>query len=332
MTAKKVLAALTLALIGGGVWFWTAYQSNHQGALVLSGNVDIRLVDASFQVEGRLQDMLVEEGDKVVRGQILARVDDAYLNDQVALVRARVAAQQAATDKLVSGSRAEEIAQARARVAERRAAVANARATFKRQDELARRDVASQQRRDDAEAALKQAEAQLAQDQEALDLALSGPREEDLRAAFAQLEGERALLTLAERRLSDAELAAPADGVVQTRVREPGAMVASGTVVYTIALSSPVWVRAYVGEPDLGRAVPGTAVEVRTDSAPDQVYAGQIGFVSPVAEFTPKSVETPNLRTSLVYRLRIVVENPDDGLRQGMPVTVTLPVTLATRP
>jgi len=328
MTAKKILAVLTLILLGGGFWLWNVYEANHPGALVLSGNVDIRTADASFRVEGRLQEMLVEEGDTVTSGQALARLNDDYLRDQMALASARVAVQQAVVDKLVSGSRAEEIAQAQGLVAERRAAVTNARATFTRQQELARRDVASQQRLDDAEAALKQAEAQLAQTQDALDLALSGPREEDIRAAFAQLEGERALLSLAGRRLNDAELTAPADGVVQTRIREPGAMIAPGTLVYTIALTTPVWVRAYVGEPDLGLAVPGTAVEVRTDSTPDKVYVGQIGFVSPVAEFTPKAVETPSLRTSLVYRLRIVVNNPDDSLRQGMPVTVTLP----TRP
>ena len=90
-----------------------------------------------------------------------------------------------------------------------------------------------------------------------------------------------------------------------------------------LGLDKPVYVRAYVGEPDLGRIVPGTAVRVRSDSS-DKVYRGQVGFISPRAEFTPKTVETTDLRTDLVYRLRVLVEEPDEGLRQGMPVTVHL--------
>jgi HlyD family secretion protein len=283
------------------------------------------LVDVSFRVEGRLAEMLVEEGDRVEQGQLLARLDPAYLRDQLALAQARHDAQMAVVDRLTAGSRAEEIAQARALVEERKATLENARATFNRLADLSERNVASQQRKDDAQAALKEAEAKLKQARDALDLVVAGPRAEDIRAALAQLDAEQATLSLARRRLADADLLSPATGTIQTRVREPGAMMSMGSTVYTIALASPVWVRAYVAEPDLGRAVPGAQVQVFTDSAPDKAYRGQIGFVSPVAEFTPKTVETPDLRTSLVYRLRVVVENPDDGLRQGMPVTLTFP-------
>jgi HlyD family secretion protein len=108
---------------------------------------------------------------------------------------------------------------------------------------------------------------------------------------------------------------------VLTRVREPGSMVSAAAPVYTLSLRDPVYVRAYVGERQLGQVVPGTAVTVRSDSS-DKTYQGQVGFVSPRAEFTPKSVETTELRTDLVYRLRIVVADPDDALRQGMPVTI----------
>ncbi|MEX0643767.1 MAG: HlyD family efflux transporter periplasmic adaptor subunit, partial [Parvularculaceae bacterium] len=146
--------------------------------------------------------------------------------------------------------------------------------------------------------------------------------EEDVKAAQAALSAEKAALSLAQRRLSDTDLVAPNDGVILTRVREPGAVVGPGQPIYTLSLTSPVWVRTYVAEPDLGNIRPGAAAVVRTDSG-DQ-YDGQIGFISPTAEFTPKSVETKELRTSLVYRVRVIIDNPDDGLRQGMPVTVTL--------
>jgi len=91
--------------------------------------------------------------------------------------------------------------------------------------------------------------------------------------------------------------------------------------VFTLSLRNPIYVRAYVSEQELGRIHQGSKVTVRTDSSA-KVYQGQVGFVSPRAEFTPKSVETTDLRTDLVYRLRIVVADGDEGLAQGMPVTV----------
>jgi len=107
-------------------------------------------------------------------------------------------------------------------------------------------------------------------------------------------------------------------------------MVASQSTVYSLSLDAPVYVRAYVGEPDLGRIAPGTPVRVRTDAS-EKAYSGQVGFVSPRAEFTPKTVETTDLRTDLVYRLRIVVDDADDALRQGMPVTVEVDVRPAAK-
>ncbi len=138
----------------------------------------------------------------------------------------------------------------------------------------------------------------------------------------ARLDTAKAQLALARTSLEDTVLTSPSPGTVLTRVREPGAIVASGDVVYTISLDNPVWVRTYVEEPDLGRIYPGRKVRVFTDSGRE--YEGQIGFISPRAEFTPKTVETAALRTDLVYRLRVVVNAPDQGLRQGMPVTLSL--------
>jgi len=128
----------------------------------------------------------------------------------------------------------------------------------------------------------------------------------------------------AKIQLADTELHAPSNGVILTRAQEVGAIVQAGATVLTLSLQTPVWVRAYVDEPHLGDVHPGAKVEVFTDSKPDQPYHGQVGYISPRSEFTPKSVETEELRTSLVYRLRVVVSDPDASLRQGMPVTVKL--------
>ncbi|MBP5621753.1 MAG: HlyD family efflux transporter periplasmic adaptor subunit, partial [Thermoguttaceae bacterium] len=123
----------------------------------------------------------------------------------------------------------------------------------------------------------------------------------------------------------DAVLTAPNDGVVLTRVAEPGAIVAAGQTIATLSARDVVWVYIFIEEPDLGKVAPGTPVEITTDSS-EKTYVGHVGYVSPEAEFTPKTVETPNLRTNLVYRARIVVDAPDLGLRQGAPVDVKIPL------
>jgi HlyD family secretion protein len=140
----------------------------------------------------------------------------------------------------------------------------------------------------------------------------------------AKVQTAKTRVAKAETALADTEIKAPADGTILTRVREPGAIVSAGQPVYTLAVDDPVWVRTYVAEPDLGRIYPGQPAKIFTDSRPDQPYQGQIGFISPQAEFTPKNVETTQLRTDLVYRLRVIVDNPDRGLRQGMPVTIKI--------
>ncbi len=169
--------------------------------------------------------------------------------------------------------------------------------------------------RDQAQATLKSAQDKLRQYR-------SGNREQDIAQAKASLEQAQAQLAQAELNLQDSTLIAPSDGTLLTRAVEPGTVLNEGGTVFTVSLTRPVWVRAYVDERNLDQAQPGRKVLLYTDGRPDKPYHGQIGFVSPTAEFTPKTVETPDLRTDLVYRLRIVVTDADDALRQGMPVTV----------
>lgn len=325
VSKRTIVAATVLVVLAGAAGLgWKYYGDPHENSdqLVLLGNMDVRQVNLAFKVAGRIATVMVEEGDAVKAGQIVASLEKEDFEDGVRLARARVKGQEAARAKLETGTRPEEIEQARALVTQRQAALRLAQATLKRQEVLAAREFASHQVHDEAQARVDESRAQLRAGQEALGLAETGPRQEDIEQARAQLNADRATLSLAERRLADATLMAPNDGVILTRVREPGAIVAVGETVYTLSLTSPVWVRTYVDEPDLGRIHAGMQAEVRTDSG--GIYQGQIGFISPIAEFTPKTVETRELRTSLVYRLRVIVENPDNGLRQGMPVTVVL--------
>ena len=158
----------------------------------------------------------------------------------------------------------------------------------------------------------------------AAQLVIKGPRKEDIAQAQSQLQAARAEEALTRRQLEEAELKAPVDAVVRARLMEVGDMASPQRPVYTLAITQPKWVRAYVSEARLGRLVPGMPANVTTDSRPEQSIAGRIGYISSVAEFTPKTVQTEELRTSLVYEVRVLVDDPQDTLRLGMPATVHL--------
>ncbi|WP_198962771.1 efflux RND transporter periplasmic adaptor subunit [Mangrovitalea sediminis] len=154
-------------------------------------------------------------------------------------------------------------------------------------------------------------------------------------AAYATYQAQQAAVALAQRQLDDTRLYAPADGIVENRILEPGDMASPSTPVYTIALLSPTWVRAYVPETAMGRIRTGMRAAVSTDSFPNHRYEGWIGYISPTAEFTPKTVQTPALRTALVFEVRVYVCDTRDELRLGMPATVhidTQPSTPAQPP
>lgn len=323
MSAKRLILIALIVAAGMGGWWWSHNTHRPSTSLVLYGNIDVRQVDLAFVVEGKIVELTTDEGVSVAAGQLLARIDSAPYADTVAVAEARVANQAAQLAKLEAGSRPQEIARARADLEAARAHLANAEATLQRKQTLAQQDFAARQTLDDSRAEAQSARAAVDARQADLRLVEEGPRKEEIAAARALLASEQALLSLARYRLSETNLVAPSAGVVLTRARQVGAVVGAGSVVFSLALSDPVWVRTYIGEPELGILRPGMAVGVTTDSHPGKVYRGTVGFVSPTAEFTPKSVETPELRTDLVYRVRVIVENPDDGLRQGMPVTVT---------
>ncbi len=321
---KPIAGLLVVAVLVGGYLGYRQWMTDANGAMPpLYGNVDIRDVQLGFRVSGRLAEMHLEEGDPVTAGDLLARLDELPLREALAVAEANVMEATANLDRANTGSRPQEIEQAEAGVEEARAALVNANKRLARQQDLFRQGLNSQRALDDAESQQEQAQARLRSAQEALALAREGFREEDRAAAAAALAAAEARRDQAATQLDDTRLLAPSDGVIQVRAREPGSMVNIGEPVYTLSLTDVVYVRAYVGETHLGQVVPGAAVEVLSDSS-ERVYRGQVGFVSPRAEFTPKTVETPELRTDLVYRLRIVVTEPDDNLRQGMPVTVRL--------
>ncbi len=321
---KRIFVLVLLGLVGAGAWFYFKKHREEESELVLYGNIDIREVNLGFRVSGRLDKLLFDEGDAVKPGDVIARLDDEPYKNRLANARALAESSRARLRLRETGNRPQEIAQARALVHEREVTHENAERLRKRMDELLSSKGVSVQDRDNAQAAADEAAARLQSARESLALLEAGFREEDVAQARADLQQAEASVAVAELDLKDTVLVAPSAGVILTRANEAGTILAAGTTVFTVSLENPVWARAYIGESNLGKIHSGTRVLLSTDSSPGKSYRGQIGFISPRAEFTPKSVETKDLRTSLVYRLRIVVENPDAALRQGMPVTIRL--------
>ena len=335
MSRKKIGAAVlivALAAAAGGVWWHYNRAGEAQPYLTLHGNIDIRQVALAFTVSGRIARVLAQEGDRVERGQVLAELDTEQLRHVVAEAEARVAAQRQVVARLEAGSRPEEIRQARAQVEAARADERNAQQNYTRLQALARQNFISQQRADEARYALEAAHARLKAADEGLQLLLAGPRREDIAAAKATLAAQEAALALARRNLEDGSLKAPQDAVVENRILEAGDMASPQQPVFTLALVKPLWVRAYVGEPDLGKLRPGNLAYVLTDTHPGKRYRGWIGFISPTAEFTPKSVQTEEVRTTLVYQVRVFVCDAQGELRLGMPATVNVPLDQPTPP
>ncbi|MFA5521934.1 MAG: secretion protein HlyD [Castellaniella sp.] len=319
-----VIAILALAF-GGAVTFWLSQDHDREDSLILYGNVDIREVQLAFRQPGRVAQMAFDEGDTVSAGDQMAMLDAQPYREALAVAQAQVQVAQAELAKLRQGLRPQEITQAREALRQAQALAIEAERNFQRQNSLLASGASSRSTVDVARAARDQTAAGTEAAKAALSLASEGFRKEDIAAAEARLLAAQAVAAQAATALADTELMAPGNGTIIARVREPGSMVASQSTVYSLSLDQPVYVRAYVSEPDLGRIAPGTAVHVRSDSS-EKSYRGQIGFISPRAEFTPKTVETTDLRTDLVYRLRIVIDDADSdaALRQGMPVTIAL--------
>lgn len=271
---KKVICIIFSLLFLGvaiGAYFWQE-ANGRKNWITVYGNVDVRQVDMSFRVFGRVTDLLYEEGDMVQPGQLMALLEKKPYSDQVV--------------------------EAEANVLSTYTSFKNAEILLKRRCELISSGSVSQEDLDDALT--------------------------NFEVLAANLKQARAALAVAKKNLADTEMYAPTLGTILTRIREPGSVVIQGEPVYTFSIANPVWVRAFISEPQLGLVYPGMKAEIHTDTPGGKVYVGTVGFISPVSEFTPKTVESTELRTDLVYRIRVYADNPDLGLRQGMPVTVKL--------
>ncbi len=318
---------LVLALACGAAYWFSRPGGGASDAITLYGNVDQRQVDLAFIDAERIAEVLAEEGETVRPGQVVARLETRRLRDRIAESQAQVTAAAVALERLKNGTRPEEIDQARSAVAAAEAEAAYAQLQFQRFQGIWQHSkgvAVSIQDVDSTRSSHNVAQAKLVQAKKALVLAEIGPRQEDIAEAAAVLQSRQSTLELLRNQLGDAELKSPAQAVVRARLLEPGDMASPQRPVFSLAVLSPKWVRAYVSETDLGRVKPGMAASVYIDSRPADAVPGTVGFISSVAEFTPKSVQTPELRTALVYEIRVYVQDAEDRLRLGMPATVAL--------
>lgn len=322
---KNALRVVLLLLMGAGIAWYLTHDMGTQPSsktLVFYGNIDLRQVDLAFNDAGRITHIAVQAGDRVHEGQPIATLDSRRFDAAVLAAEAQLAASEAIYAKLIHGSRPEEIERLRALVAADEANLSLKQRTEQRLNTLAQQKLASPQDRDVAQTARSAAAAQLKADQATLQLAVIGSRKEDIDAAKSAVDAAKAALRTAQIARHDADLTAPANGVVRNRLLEPGDMASPAQPVISLALSDPRWARIYLDETQLGLVHEGMPASLSSDSFPGKTFSGWVGFISPTAEFTPKTVESPSVRTSLVYQARVYVCSPSDDLRLGMPVTV----------
>lgn len=328
MKKRIIRLVILVAVVAAAFYGVRRYNDNGNGSepgvLKIYGTVDIRDAGLAFNEQERIAEILVEEGQHVEKGQVLARLRADRLEAVMAEARAKIQAQEEVVKRLKAGSRPQEIEQAKAEVEAVRVRVANAAKVVARLQKTSGSGATSEQDLDDARSQLSVEKARLTAREKALNLVVEGPRKEDIAAAQHRLASMKSGLSLLQIRHNDLALVAPAAGTVQSRILEPGEMASPSRPVLTLALTEPKWVRAYIPEPYLGHVKTGTKSRIVSDSYPGRSFDGWVGFVSPVAEFTPRTVQTEELRTKLVYEARVFVHDREDLLRLGMPVTVIL--------
>jgi len=318
---KRVIPVILLAVVVIGliIYLLTRNQQENGHFIKVSGNIEATEVDVGFKISGRIVNRPFEEGDWVEKGQILGRLDDEDLRNRVEVARATLVSARARLDKLLAGSRPEEIRQAEAALQQAQFDLDNKRLTYDRMKMLHEKQVIAKESYDNAETAFKVAKAGLDRAKENYQLVREGPRKEDIDDARAQVEQARASLNLAETQLGYSVLHSPLSGVILVKSGEIGEVVNPGTPILTIADIEKVWLKAYIPETDLGKVKWGQAVIVTTDLHPRKEYKGTLSFISSQAEFTPKNIQTEKERVTLVYRIKVDLQNPDRELKPGMP-------------
>jgi HlyD family secretion protein len=319
---KRVLLLLLLVAIGAAAvyfhpqWFRKPPTAN---VLKLSGNLEAHESLVSFKVTGRIINLPVDEGMTVKAGDLLARLDNDDYRQQVAVDEATSHVWDRQLALGLAGSRQQDIEAAQQAILDAQADLEQKKRDYARYQALYEKDEIPAQTRDQAATNVTRAQATHDRAQQIYNELVEGTRKEELAVQRANVHQADQNLHLSSIRLAYTVLRAPFDGVVLVRQAELGEVVLPGAPIVTLADLNHLWVRVYVPETDLGKVHWGQVVDVRTDTYPDKIYRGRISFISSEAEFTPKSVQTEKERVTLVYRVKVDVENPNRELKPGMP-------------
>jgi HlyD family secretion protein len=319
---RRIFILVLLALvIAGGVYVYKRLNRKSEPAnqVTFSGNIEAHESLVSFKVQGRIVDLPVEEGQQVEAGSLLARLDDADYKQKVRIDEANVQVRESNLALTLAGTREQEIKASQQSMLDAQADFQQKKMDYERAQRLFSRDAISAQDRDLAQTAMQRSQAAFEAAQQRYSQALEGSRKEDIAIARANVQQAQANLGLSRVNLDYTVLRAPTTGVVTVRQAELGEVVVAGTPVVTLADLDHIWLRAYVPETDLARIRWGQDARITTDTYPAKQYHGRISFISSTAEFTPKSVQTYKERVTLVYRIKIDVDNPNHELKPGMP-------------
>ncbi|HUJ41553.1 MAG TPA: efflux RND transporter periplasmic adaptor subunit [Candidatus Acidoferrales bacterium] len=326
---KRVIPLVLLLLAAGALlyfrpqWFQRRVEVSE---MKLSGNIEAHESLLGFKVPGRIVDLPVEEGQSVKEGQLLSRLDTADYKQQVAVDDAMLRVRDRQLALALAGSRRQDIQAAHEAVVDARADLEQKQRDFERYDALLKKDEIPAQTRDQARTNVTRARATLARLEQNYSELEEGTRKEEIAVDHASAQQARQNLELSRIKLSYTTLTAPFSGVILVRQAELGEVVAPATPVVTLADLDHIWVRVYLPETELSRLRWGQDVAVKTDSYPGKTYHGRVSFISSEAEFTPKSVQTQQERVTLVYRVKVDVDNPKYELKPGMPADVYVPV------
>jgi HlyD family secretion protein len=297
---------------------------NDNDTLKLSGNVEVTETNVGFKLPGRIIELVVDEGQQVKAGQVIARLDNAELTSVVAQSKASLQEALTRLAELRAGSRAQEIERARASVNAQAADLDKAKKDYERAEILYKNGAISMSQFEAAQNAYNTRAAQFKSTQETLSLITEGPRKEDIQAAEYRVQQARAMMNTSEERLRDTVLVAPISGMILRKNVELGEIVSAGTPVYTIGDLENPWIKVYVKEDRLGQVKFGQKADIKIDSFKGKIYEGTITFISSEAEFTPKNVQTEEERVKLVFGVKIKVKNENGELKPGMPADVKI--------
>jgi HlyD family secretion protein len=322
------------AAVAAGIYFYPRFAKKPAPAneITLSGNIEAHESLLGFKVQGRIVQLPVEEGQQVAQGTLLAQLEGADLKQKILIDEAAVAVRKDDLALTMAGTRQQEVRASQQAEVDAQADLHEKKLDSQRADALYAKDEISTQDRDLAATALKRSEANVKAVQQRYNEAVEGSRKEDIAIARANLNQADANLGLSRIDLSYTTLCAPSTGVITVRQAELGEVVSPGSPVVTLADLDHIWLRAYIAETDLGRIHWGQDATITTDTYPGKQYHGRISFISPDAEFTPKSVQTYKERVTLVYRIKIDIDNPNHELKPGMPADARIDLAPESTP